>query len=225
MSEDADLIPVGFVKNFYFCPQIPYINLVLRVFEPETDSMIYGREKHLSFHAQYLPRSIKMVRVETDVRLASLRLGLAGVLDALVHAVFGELVPCELKHSSLGRGLPPLKDRVQLAAYAMLVEECYGASVKRGVLFYSEDGCKHVVYVDSSLRNLVWKAVSAMREMMVSEKQPGRRSLDKCRVCWYGRVCWGGYLGGFSGRWRISLNRGPKNIKPEKPRRQKAAKP
>ncbi|MEM3083418.1 MAG: hypothetical protein QXM50_07765, partial [Candidatus Caldarchaeum sp.] len=59
MSEEQGLLPVGFVKNFYFCQQIPYINLVMHVFEPETESMVYGRERHLRFHAQYLPRGIR----------------------------------------------------------------------------------------------------------------------------------------------------------------------
>lgn len=192
MSEEQGLLPVGFVKNFYFCQQIPYINLVMHVFEPETESMVYGRERHLRFHAQYLPRGIRAVRVETDVRLAGPRLGLSGVLDALVHAVFGELVPCELKVSGLGRGGAPLKDLVQLTAYAMLVEEVYGRTVKRGVLYYSEDGGKHVVYFRDSLRGLVRKAVEAMRKMVETEKPPTARSLDKCVGCWYSRICWGG---------------------------------
>ncbi|MEM1942698.1 MAG: CRISPR-associated protein Cas4 [Candidatus Caldarchaeum sp.] len=202
MSEDDELLPVGFVKNFYFCEQIPYINLVLRVFEPETDSMVFGRERHLRFHSQYLPRGIGVVNVETDVKLFSRRLGLSGVLDALVHAVHGELVPCEFKHSGLVRGRPQLKDVVQLAAYAMLVEDVYGRVVKRGVLFYSEGGSKHVVYVDESLRRLVKRAVDAMRVMMASERPPRSRSLDKCGVCWYSRVCWGGPVDKFFGRRR-----------------------
>jgi CRISPR-associated exonuclease Cas4 len=192
LSEEQGLLPVGFVKNFYFCQQIPYINLVMHVFEPETESMVYGRERHLRFHAQYLPRGIRAVRVETDVWLAGPRLGLSGVLDALVHAVFGELVPCELKVSGLGRGGAPLKDLVQLTAYAMLVEEVYGRTVKRGVLYYSEDGGKHVVYFRDSLRGLVRKAVEAMRKMVETEKPPTARSLDKCAGCWYSRICWGG---------------------------------
>lgn len=197
MTEDDEVFPVGYVKNFYFCEQIPYVNLVLRVFEPETDSMVFGRERHLRFHAQYLPREIRSVRFETDVKLVSVRLGLSGVLDVLVYAVYDELVPCEFKLSSLGKGRPPLKDLVQLAAYAMLVEDVYGRPVKRGVLFYGEDGGKRVVYVDDSLRRLVRRAVAAMKEMIVSERPPKRRSLDKCGVCWYRRVCWGGSAASF----------------------------
>ncbi|MEM1948387.1 MAG: CRISPR-associated protein Cas4 [Candidatus Caldarchaeum sp.] len=218
MTEEDEVFPVGYVKNFYFCEQIPYINLVLRVFEPETDSMVLGRERHLRFHAQYLPREIRVVRVETDVRLVSLRIGLSGVLDALVHAVHDELVPCEFKHSGLGRNRPPLKDVVQLAAYAMLVEDVYRRPVKRGVLFYSEDGGKHVVYIDDSLRRLVHHAVAAMKDMVVSEKVPRRRSLDKCVVCWYSRVCWGGLVSSyksFSKGGGISLNRTVKHFTPE----------
>jgi CRISPR-associated exonuclease Cas4 len=192
LSEEAGLFPVGFVKNFYFCQQIPYINLVLHVFEPETESMVYGRERHLRFHAQYLPRGIRAVDVETDVQLVGYRLGLSGVLDALVHAVFGELVPCELKVSGLGGDGPPLKDLVQLTAYGMLVEEVYGKTVKRGVLYYAEDGGKHVVYFRDSLRGLVRRAVDAMRRMVETERPPKGRSLDKCAGCWYSRVCWGG---------------------------------
>ncbi|MDW8360597.1 MAG: CRISPR-associated protein Cas4 [Candidatus Caldarchaeum sp.] len=191
MTEDEGVFPVVYLRNFFFCEQIPYINIVLHVFEPETESMIYGRERHLRFHAQHLPKTIRAERVETDVRLASLRLGLSGVLDALVHAAFGELVPCELKHSGLVRGRPALKDVVQLTAYAMLVEDVYRRTVKGGVLYYDEDKSKHVVNFSEGCRRLVWRGVRALREMAELERMPRGRSLDKCGGCWYSRVCWG----------------------------------
>ncbi|MDW8063831.1 MAG: CRISPR-associated protein Cas4 [Candidatus Caldarchaeum sp.] len=191
MTDDDEFFPVSCLRNFYFCEQIPYINLVLHVFEPETESMVYGREKHLRFNAQYLPRGIRVEKVVTDVRLASRRLGIAGVLDALVYGVHGELIPCELKHSSSSSARPLLKDVVQLTAYGMLVEDVFGRVVKRGVLFYGEDRSKHVVVFSDGLRRLVVRGVKALRKMVEEERRPANRSLDRCGGCWYSRVCWG----------------------------------
>ncbi|MEM4404460.1 MAG: CRISPR-associated protein Cas4 [Nitrososphaerota archaeon] len=190
MSEEEELLSVVLVRQFHFCRQIPYINLVLHVVEPETESMQYSFERHQSFKAQYLPRSLKPRRVLTDVRLKSSRLGLAGRLDALVETVFGELIPCELKHSALRGRRPVLKDVAQLAAYAMLVEECFGSVVKRGVIYYAENGAKPVVNIMQSHRDLVKTAINAIREMVSLEEPPSQRNTRECAGCWYRRVCW-----------------------------------
>ena len=190
MSEVDGLLPVVFVRQFYFCRQIPYLNLVLHVVEPETESMVFSRERHDLFKAQYLPRSIRPRRVFTGVDLRSERLGLVGRLDALIETDFGELLPCELKHSALRRGRPLLKDVAQLAAYSMLVEDVYGCVVKRGVLYYAEDGEKAVVRIMQSHRELVRYAVRRVREMIASEEPPAERNVRMCPSCWYSRVCY-----------------------------------
>jgi len=189
LRENDELLPVVIVRQFFFCRQIPYLNLVLHIVEPETESMVYSKSRHGLFKAQYLPRCIRPKRVFTNVDLRSERLGLVGKLDALVETVLGELIPCELKHSALRRGRPLLKDIVQLTAYAMLVEDVYGCVVKRGVLYYAEDGEKPVINISQSHRLLVKMAVKKIREMTAREEPPSMRSLKECPNCWYRRVC------------------------------------
>ncbi len=186
---EEELLPVSLIRQYFFCPQIPYINVVLHVVEPETESMISGRASHEKFRAQHLPRNMKPRRIAIDVPLSSPRLGLCGLLDALVETVFGELVPCEMKNSTIGCGNPPLKDRAQLAAYAMLVEEQYRKTVKRGVLFYTEDCRKIVTTLDESVRRLVIKAVREIRGIIETERPPERKNLSACASCWYKRIC------------------------------------
>jgi CRISPR-associated exonuclease Cas4 len=94
-----------------------------------------------------------------------------------------------MKNSSIGSGNPPLKDRAQLTAYAMLVEEQYRKTVKRGVLFYTEDGRKVVTGIDESMRRLVVKAIREIREIVETERPPERRNLSACASCWYSRIC------------------------------------
>jgi CRISPR-associated exonuclease Cas4 len=94
-----------------------------------------------------------------------------------------------MKNSSIGSGNPPLKDRAQLTAYAMLVEEQYQKLVKRGVLFYTEDGRKVVTCIDESMRRLVVKAIREIRGIIEAERPPERRDLSACASCWYNRVC------------------------------------
>ena len=186
---EEELLPVSLIRQHFFCPQIPYINLVLHVVESETESMISGRMSHEKFRAQHLPREVKPRHIETEVPLSSPKLGLCGILDALVETVFGELVPCEMKNSSIGSGNPPLKDRAQLTAYAMLVEEQYRRTVKRGVLFYTEDGRKVVTGIDESMRRLVVKAIREVRKIIEAERPPEKKNLSACASCWYNRIC------------------------------------
>jgi CRISPR-associated exonuclease Cas4 len=187
---EEELLPVSLIRQYFFCPQIPYINLVLHVVEPETESMVSGRMSHEKFRAQHLPREVRPRRIEIGVPLSSPKLGLCGILDALVETVFGELVPCEMKNSSIGSGNPPLKDRAQLTAYAMLVEEQYQKLVKIGVLFYTEDGRKVVTCIDESMRRIVVKAIREIRGIIETERPPERRDLSACASCWYSRICY-----------------------------------
>jgi CRISPR/Cas system-associated exonuclease Cas4 (RecB family) len=62
---EEELLPVSTIRQYFFCPQIPYINLVLHVVEPETESMISGRMYHEKFRAQHLPREVKPRHIES----------------------------------------------------------------------------------------------------------------------------------------------------------------
>ncbi|MEM3031748.1 MAG: CRISPR-associated protein Cas4 [Nitrososphaerota archaeon] len=189
LEEDTKLLPVWMIRNYYFCRQEPYINLVLHVFEPETESMAMGKQRHEGFAAQYLPRKIRAVELWLDVELQSTRLGLRGRLDALVKTTYSELIPCEMKNSNLRRGRPQRKDILQLTAYGMLVEDVYQTTVKRGILYYTEEKAKVEVHITQSNKELVKAAMRDMRKMMTTENPPTQRNLRACQGCWYRHIC------------------------------------
>jgi len=62
--------------------------------------------------------------------------------------------------------------------------------VKRGVLYYVEDGLKPTVTITQSHRDLVRMATRNIQRATLSEEPPTQRSLRECPTCWYRRICW-----------------------------------
>lgn len=187
-GEDG-LIPSSMIRQYYFCQQIPYINYVLHIVEPETESMATSRASHDVFRVQRIPRRYRPLKVITKVFLKSGRLKLKGVVDAIVETELNELIPCELKLSSSYKGRPHRKDRLQLVANAMLVEENYLRPVKRGLIYYMGSGEKVEVLITASDRYLVTSAVRRILQMVECEEAPIGRNLRNCAQCWYKFVC------------------------------------
>ncbi|MEM3884307.1 MAG: Dna2/Cas4 domain-containing protein [Nitrososphaerota archaeon] len=72
-------------------------------------------------------------------------LTLAGKLDALILTKYSETIPCELKLGHPYIQSPPIWDKMQLAAYAILVEGTFGNIVRRGIIYYIKHQRTHLV--------------------------------------------------------------------------------
>ena len=79
---------------------------------------------------------------------------------------------------------------MQVATYALLLEEQRGCTVKRGYLYLIPERRAEVVPIDKRLRAKTLAALEAMRQMLVSEKMPApAANLRKCTVCEFRRFC------------------------------------
>src|SRR5439155_26994068 len=84
------------------------------------------------------------------VRVTSEALGLTGVLDALLETT-EERIPVEYKDTLGG---VRQNHRVQLAAYALLLEELPGPPVRRGMVFLIPEQRIRVVRLDRTLEEV-----------------------------------------------------------------------
>ena len=182
-------VPASAIRQYYFCPQIPYLNYVLHIAEPETESMKASKEAHERFRAQWIPRKYEPVRIVTKVYLRSDRLRMEGLIDAVVETKFGELIPCEFKLSASYKGRALRKDRMQLVACAMLAEDQFGSTVKRGLIYYAEDGRKVEVRISESDRWFVKRALVEILRMVEQEERPSGANRENCHQCWYRHAC------------------------------------
>ena len=169
------------VKDYAYCPAIPWIRRVHGIAEPPTPSMEDGRagseEKLAAARELGLPGPHRV-----EVYLRSGRLRLHGVVDVLAGSR-GRLAVLEVK-----RVRRILKShRAQLAAYALLAEDTVGG-VRVAVLHTPAQ--QLVVEVTGDLLSKAERLVEAARAAAESEEPPeGAPGEAKCLYCYYRSVC------------------------------------
>lgn len=191
------MITVSDVKQYLYCPKIIYFDHVLHVPKPPDQKLDSGREAHESitarekrrkgavFYDPELDCAEKLFRVE----LVSQSLGLRGVLDYLVKTE-KEFIPVDYKFGYSNKGAAYLNHKYQLAAYALLVEDCFLATVRRGFIHYSRERLNVRIDITDELRRRTMKMIAEIRWIVESETEPTcTRIPSRCTDCEYRRYC------------------------------------
>ncbi|WP_243138119.1 CRISPR-associated protein Cas4 [Heliorestis acidaminivorans] len=143
--EQKIILKVTDIKQYVYCPRIPYFTYVLPVPKKISKKMDYGKEAHerldkleqrRNFMA-YKDEELQSRQGSTNMPqglkkfhtyIYSRRLGLEGKLD--LHLLQGtDIFPVEVKST---RRKPGLNHKYQLTAYAMLLEEHYNRPIRKG---------------------------------------------------------------------------------------------
>jgi len=129
----------------------------------------------------------------TQLELADPALGLVGKVDA-VRRRDGALVPYEHKRGKAGReGSVPVawpSDRLQVVAYAALIESAAGQAVAEGRVRYHADGVTVRVPIDGAARADLAAAVAQARRLRESTDRPPVAENDRlCVRCSLAPVC------------------------------------
>jgi CRISP-associated protein Cas1 len=129
-----------------------------------------------------------------EVTLESEALGIKGKIDA-IRSRDGAVFPVEHKrgrsaHDRDGTHVAWETDRVQIAAYAMLLEEHLGGPVAEGRVRYHADERTVRVRIDEPLRATVHAAVARARELAKSSGRPPVTPHEgRCSACSLSPVC------------------------------------
>jgi CRISP-associated protein Cas1 len=127
------------------------------------------------------------------MQLESAELGIKGKLDALRRRD-GQLIPYEHKKGRAkggdgGNEAWP-SDRLQIAAYAMLLEEATGETIPEGRVRYHASGGTVRVAIDAAARQAVRDAVERARALAVSTVRPPVTTNERlCTRCSLAPVC------------------------------------
>jgi len=174
MQEGDDLVNVGFINQYLYCPRrFYYINYF------NTIEMNYflkdGRLKH-----DNQSRRGGWIR---DLYLRSEKLGLHGKIDVLesknIKSVGITLTPIERKRGSSYHD----NDEVQLAAYCMLLEDYLGESVRMGYLYLFGTNERYAISITDWHRNKVREVVKAIRKMAIDRIPDFTENRNKCEKC------------------------------------------
>ncbi|MEM3665426.1 MAG: CRISPR-associated protein Cas4, partial [Candidatus Jordarchaeales archaeon] len=158
---------------------------VLRARVKPTVKMERGREEHLKLES----RRKRSGGAYFSMYLFSERLGIAGVVDYFDYGG-GVIVPVEVKFG--GRGRIYAGHYLQLVAEALLLEDCFGVNIERGIIEYPDEGLRRDVKITIRAKVKVLRILDDIREILEDEKLPPPSwSRAKCEACEVYVVCRG----------------------------------
>ena len=187
------VLRVSDLRQWTYCPRVAWWTHVCPVGKLESYKMKQGLLKERRLQRLQKRRTFRSFgfkgtagSIECNVSLFSPRLQLAGRLDLLLHWGANRF-PVEIKFT---RGPARLNHRLQLAGYAMLLEDEYGITVSHGYVVRLPDDTVDRVLIDGPLRDLALKTMDALRTMMRREEMPPASPLlVRCVDCEYRLFC------------------------------------
>ena len=186
-SED-DLVMISALQHFLFCPrQCALIHIEQQWAENRLTAE--GRILHERVHTAG-KESRRRLRVEYDVPIRSLRLGVTGRADIVEFHLQENRswlpLPVEYKR---GRPKKDDTDRVQLCAQALCLEEMLGCIVPEGALYYGQAKRRTPVVFDQPLRAAVITAAQGVHALLAANRTPPPHPGPRCESCSFLALC------------------------------------
>ncbi len=211
MTPDG-LLEVTDVKQYTYCPRIPFYRYCLPRIRPITYGMSEGIAQHREEPQREERRSLRAYGLTAgdrifDLPLRSGALGLVGRLDMAIRAPVasartagdarerpalegnGEMEGIVVDYK-LTRGAAGLHFKTQLAAYGLLLEEAWGVPVRRAFLYHLPQRQAEEVALTPALRRRVPAAVEAIHQLARDERMPAPpTNKARCVTCEFRRFC------------------------------------
>lgn len=186
-SED-ELVMISALQHYFFCPR----QCALIHVEQQWVENVYtaeGRVMHERVHTA-AKESRKKVKVEFDVPIRSLELGLIGRADIVEFHLQDNGVwqpfPVEYKR---GRPKKDSCDKVQLCAQAICLEEMLGRDVPAGALYYGKKKRRVEVVFDKDLRQETADTAGALHTLLSRTITPEPTVTPACESCSFYELC------------------------------------
>lgn len=190
LDQDDVLFTVTDLKQYMYCPRIAYYQVCLPDIRPTTYKMQAGIDAHNAEPGRAKRRSLALFggpesQRQFDVTVLSQTRRLSGQIDEVV-VTESEHIPVDYK---LARKAAH-NYKIQLAAYALLLEDDRDIRVKRGYLYLIPIRKLVEVAITSKLRQQVHQAIDAMQEMLATERMPVATDWrQRCADCEFRRFC------------------------------------
>lgn len=191
MLDDHGDIIVTSLKQYAYCPRITYHESILGRARPITYKMEDGALEHEAERRRARRRTLKQYGVEAGYRLFNVRLrhpklGLTGMMDEVLQLPDGVMIPIDYK---VARKVS-LSHRLQICAYAMLLEGISGIHVPHGFIYLIPLHKTQQIKTTADLRQQTLDALGAIRVIIQDEMMPEPvRELAKCTSCEFRRFC------------------------------------
>lgn len=179
------------LKQWVYCPRIVYYGYCMPLPHQPTAAMQRGRDLHVRIEFLERRRKLRAYNLSAgerqfEVALFSKQHGLSGKLDMLVTTPQGRF-PVDFK---MTKGEAGENHRMQLAAYALMVEEKFACKVDTGFIYLIPQYRTVVVPIDAALRQRFLASLAAMRAMIAAENFPAATpARGRCWDCEFKRFC------------------------------------
>ncbi|MCB0112480.1 MAG: CRISPR-associated protein Cas4 [Caldilineaceae bacterium] len=183
------------LKQHDYCPRVVYYEHCLPGVRPTTYKMQAGIKAQDRVESLEKRRSLRAYDVIEGVRhfnvsVQSAALGLSGQIDLVVETGVGDemrLIPVDFK---LSRRKPGRHFKVQLACYALLLEESRQVPVDTGYLYLIPSRQSIKVDITARLRREVHNQIAEIRQMIAAERMPPpAKHRAQCVNCEFRRFC------------------------------------
>ncbi|HPV06410.1 MAG: CRISPR-associated protein Cas4 [Aggregatilineales bacterium] len=195
MTEDDLLITVTDLKQYAYCPRIFFYHACLPDVRPTTYKMAAGIDAGIDKQEKARRRTLKAYHLSGidgeryfDVPARCDALGLTGIVDEVIEVAgpHAEHIPVDYK---LSRRVS-YHFKLQLTAYAELLEATYGLPVRRGFIYLIPLRRAEEVKITTRRRDKLRTLLAEMRA--VSEREtmpPPAESFRRCLNCEFRRFC------------------------------------
>ncbi len=179
------------LKQWAYCPRIPYYHHVMPVEFARTYKMERGRDVEAAVQAMEKRRGLRRYGLERGERrfgvwLHSPELALAGKLDLLI-VTETAAYPVDFKDTEGG---VRHNHRIQLAAYAILVEENLGRPAPAGFVYLVPSRQLVAVAIGQKEKDQVTNAIAEMRRVIQGEEIPEPTpARARCIACEFRNYC------------------------------------
>jgi len=191
------LLEVTDLKQYVYCPRIVFYRYCLPRVRPITGLMEEGIRRHEEEDEREGRRSLRNYGLREGERVAHLalrssELGLSGRLDLAIatpsrEAPDAEGIVVEYKYSEQKAGTHFV---LQLAAYALLLEEACNIPVKCGYLYSIPLKRAERILITPHLRKKVVQTVQHIKHIVDHELMPAPPSTQyRCVTCEFRRFC------------------------------------
>jgi len=178
------------LKQYIYCPRIFYYHICLPDVRPVTAKMHHGIEAHETEQKRAARRTMHQYHVvegsrQFEVRVTSERLHLSGQVDEVVESLTG-LFPVDYKLAKRAG----YHFKLQLMAYALLLEEMSGQRIEQGYLYMMRSREMVTVRFTPKLRSAIEAAIQEMHAIAQVELIPEPTHYrQRCTDCEFRRFC------------------------------------
>jgi len=182
LYDEDDLAMLSALQHYLFCPR----RCALVHIEQQWQENLFtteGRLLHERVHTSGR-ESRRNLRVEFDVPIRSLRLGIIGRADIVEfhRQEDGRWQPLPVEYKR-GRPKKDDADRVQLCAQALCLEEMLDCAVPAGEFYYGEKKRRTPVVFDATLREKTSDTAQLLHTLLSAGLTPPPNYSKRCESC------------------------------------------